>query len=421
MLKGRGNPRDRIKRAIYRVRANKDLMGIGVMADKISEFKEIGHEGGAGKMATDGQTVYFNPEYVDSLSEGELRYVLVHDMMHIAYGHHIRMRGKDIKIANDAADYVVNGILGLSRSHSEGFIKKPEEMLFSDKYQDPKWTFESVYRDLLQEQQQKKPDPDGDEGEGEGEGEPDPNGRPDELSDNNQPGEVWPVPPQRYHVERMAINYKLAEARILEQAVKDRGDEVGNIIERVTEEMGNPVAWDILRNMLQTIYSDERTWARPNVIYMDHGYLPARKRSMGELHICLDTSGSVSSDDLQLFLANTKAICEEIGVPKIKVSYVDATLHLNDDGDAFTEYDVHGGEEIVFECRGRGGTRFGPIFDWIEDDGEEVSALVYFTDAEGAADCGEPEFPVIWAVTGTRMPNFPNSHPWGDHINIGKV
>jgi 6-phosphogluconolactonase/glucosamine-6-phosphate isomerase/deaminase len=46
-------------------------------------------------MATDGVSLYFNPEFVDSLSSAELIGVLAHETMHPALQHHTRRGGRD--------------------------------------------------------------------------------------------------------------------------------------------------------------------------------------------------------------------------------------------------------------------------------------------------------------------------------------
>ena len=58
----------------------------------------------------------------------------------------------------------------------------------------------------------------------------------------------------------------------------------------------------------------------------------------------------------------------------------------------------------------RGGTRFKPVFDYIEKV-ENLGGVLYFTDMEGNLDeCKEPEVPVIWALTssirGNKKPPF---------------
>lgn len=63
--------------------------------------------------ATDGVVVYWNDEFADSLSDTELRGVMVHELYHIALGHCIldRVDMPDPRIRNLALDVTVNGLV----------------------------------------------------------------------------------------------------------------------------------------------------------------------------------------------------------------------------------------------------------------------------------------------------------------------
>lgn len=59
-------------------------------------------------MATDGRALFFNPDFVESLSEPELVGVIAHEVMHCALGHHARLQNRDLPDFNRAADYAIN-------------------------------------------------------------------------------------------------------------------------------------------------------------------------------------------------------------------------------------------------------------------------------------------------------------------------
>src|SRR5579872_887021 len=61
--------------------------------------------------STNGEVLKYNPDFMDELDDGQLRTVLAHVVMHPALLHPYRIRGLDIKLANKAADYAVNGLL----------------------------------------------------------------------------------------------------------------------------------------------------------------------------------------------------------------------------------------------------------------------------------------------------------------------
>ncbi len=62
-------------------------------------------------MATDGVSLYYNPEFVDTLNSATLAGVLAHEVMHPALQHHVRRSGRDLRRWNEACDYAINPLL----------------------------------------------------------------------------------------------------------------------------------------------------------------------------------------------------------------------------------------------------------------------------------------------------------------------
>lgn len=61
--------------------------------------------------ATDGKTVYYNPDFIETLSEDEKIFVLAHEVCHVAFDHVFRSEGKDKRLWNIATDAVINQLL----------------------------------------------------------------------------------------------------------------------------------------------------------------------------------------------------------------------------------------------------------------------------------------------------------------------
>ena len=59
----------------------------------------------------DGETMGFNPAYLDSLSDLEVRGVVAHEVLHVANGHCWRQGARDPDRWNDACDYAINPIV----------------------------------------------------------------------------------------------------------------------------------------------------------------------------------------------------------------------------------------------------------------------------------------------------------------------
>lgn len=57
---------------------------------------------------TDGERIMFSPDFLDDLSDRELDFVMMHEILHVALAHVVRGNGLDDEIFNIAADIVVN-------------------------------------------------------------------------------------------------------------------------------------------------------------------------------------------------------------------------------------------------------------------------------------------------------------------------
>jgi predicted metal-dependent peptidase len=62
-------------------------------------------------MATDGVSLFYNPEFVETLNAAELAGVLAHEVMHPALQHHTRRGDRDPTRWNMACDYAINPML----------------------------------------------------------------------------------------------------------------------------------------------------------------------------------------------------------------------------------------------------------------------------------------------------------------------
>lgn len=60
---------------------------------------------------TDGKTIYYNPNFLESLSVEQQTFVFTHEVCHIAFNHILRSEGKDHQIWNIATDAVINAFL----------------------------------------------------------------------------------------------------------------------------------------------------------------------------------------------------------------------------------------------------------------------------------------------------------------------
>ena len=60
---------------------------------------------------TDGKTIYYNKDYLESLSIDEQLFIIMHQICHVAFNHILRSEGKDLSVWGQATDAVINANL----------------------------------------------------------------------------------------------------------------------------------------------------------------------------------------------------------------------------------------------------------------------------------------------------------------------
>ena len=126
----------------------------------------------------------------------------------------------------------------------------------------------------------------------------------------------------------------------------------------------------------------------------------------GQFAIAIDTSASVSNEEVQQFLSEIAAIHRELEPEQIVIVQCDADVQ------SVTAVDR---EECVTSTQvdivGRGGTAFSPAFDYINEHHPDVEATVYLTDLESSDFGDPPAYPVLWVSTAKQ-----SSAPFGDIV-----
>ena len=97
---------------------------------------------------TDGETIYYNPEYLEGLSVEEQTFIFAHEVCHIAFNHILRSEGKNPELWNIATDGVINQFL-----KRDGLKIAPGGV---DMTEAINYDAEQLYEKLLQEKQQRQ-------------------------------------------------------------------------------------------------------------------------------------------------------------------------------------------------------------------------------------------------------------------------
>ena len=397
-------------------------------------------------MATNGINIFWNDEFVKSISDDEIQSVLVHEASHVIWEHPLR-KGKRIhELWNIATDYVINSWI----AYDLGMVL-PEGGLFDRKYH--RQSAEQVYRtlsnddealdDALEQLESNSNDDDSDSQNGDSDSDSDSDNSDSDATGNGQgksleekladvklpSGEVWmPTNDEGKELspsEMAELQEELQRTILMADKLESVGNGSDSSLRGAVQKLNETyVDWvDVLRDLLQSAISTNPTWTRLNKRHSWRGInLPSKDKEPqgGEIVVAVDTSMSMTQDELNIFATETQSLAEECGINKIRVCYCDTTVVKNSNGDWWDEYDLDC-EELDFQLRGGGGTRFDPpfnLFNEYTEDTDEVLAFIYFTDGFGSCSAEvEPSVPVIWALTGGE--NYcTDDLPFGEKISI---
>lgn len=310
--------------------------------------------------ATNGKRVLFNPEFIDGLTDDELKFLVAHECFHPMLEHNYRRNNRDHRKWNQAGDYVINKLLS-----DEGIGKMPSVGLLSDDiYNAGGGSTDGIYNVL--------PDT------------PDGNDPLDDCEDS----EGTPAEKQQQAAE---WRIKVAQAA---QAAKMMGKLSAGMARLVDDVLQPKVDWrDVLRRFITRAKTDQRTFARPNRRFIQQGlYLPTISGEvMGEIAIAVDCSGSISADIISQFAAEIKAIKEDMNPKMVHVLYFDS---------AVSHYETYEPDDMLdIKPHGGGGTAFSPVFRYLQDKDITPVACVFLTDL-CCYDFGDaPDYPVLWVST----------------------
>lgn len=420
--------------------------------------------------ATNGKRIRFGTKFANAVTDGDLTFVLLHELLHIALCHHVRRGARNPELWNVACDFVINLIL------VEAGLKIPTGALFNWKWKGK--SEEQIYSALKDEgggggNQPPPPEEEGeDEGEGgtggdeggEEEGEDEggsgeeegeggeggsgdddddecnvnpggPNGKTKIVSDYEVPDpSTWGEVEDQTNEDGSALSDSDKFNEIAEQAVTNqRSDELEKAIG--TGDGGNGFS-DVFGEALEKSRIDwraeldefvrkatgdpESTWDKSNRRFIGSDlYLPGyTEDGVGAIAILSDCSGSVGKEEFALGLSQVEAIVNDLPTPPEVVVWIQFDTQVRGEPQIFE----NGVRFENPERHGYGGTVVGPAFDRLRQVGldlnVEFSCVVVLTDL-GIGDfhsCQKVDAPIVWADTYGRF----DAPPFGRRIIITK-
>ncbi len=362
---------------------------------------------------TDAKKFYYNDEYIEALDIQETQFILAKQALHCALSHFARRQHRIKDRWEIACDYAVNPLL------IHDGLKPPPGTLMDESFNG--MTAEEIYHyideqdDEESEHSKQSQDKDDDV--------PDPN-QSDDVQDNQPAQEsseinsnqqqkdtrglaAKPSALSPQEQEELSIQWQQRLAGAAQQAMQ--AGKLGGSMARMVDYMLQPkLPWRMLLAKYMTSSArDDYSYSRPSSRRGDPAIFPSLRSAQINIAVGIDISGSVDDTEMNEFISEVDAIKGSMRA-RITLLPCDAVLA---DGAPWV-YEPWEEVELPQRLKGGGGTKFSPVFDWLDTQDQLPDLLVYFTDAQGVFPEIIPSYPVIWLVKGKQ------SVPWGQRIQL---
>lgn len=331
--------------------------------------------------ATNGRDVIYGHDFVNGLTDPELRGLILHENKHKIYQHLFTWRKlyeEDAELANQACDFVIN--LEIKDLDKYGqFITLPQGGCVDEKYRG--LDSGEVFKLLQQDQT-------GGKGGKGGKGQP---------FDEHQ----WGDAQKMSEAEKQALDKEI-DAAIRTGALM-AGKQGGDIDRGFDVLMQSKIDWiEQLREYVLTVCvgKGDSTWAKPNRRWLQQGmYLPSQmSESISGICVGIDTSGSISGGDIAKALTELVTICDTCSPERVDLLYWDTRVAAHE---TYFEGD-YAGILSSTSPKGGGGTMVQCVPDYIKDKGLKPACVVVITDGYCSGWGTDWGVPVLWVLVGNK-------------------
>lgn len=347
---------------------------------------------------TDMQRIVFDPLFAEGLSDRELYFVMLHELMHCVLKHCVRGYEKNQRLYNIACDIVVNSLILEAMGEREIKVAgSPAMHLAPNGNEGREYSAEELYDMLLKA---------GEQGQGGYCGAVDDHGPWADITDTEALSEDM--------LEDMWDSY------IEETAKKSgRGSGIPHRMQRVLDDIIESKRLDWVKVLHDFIQNDsfDYLFSPPDRRYSHTDvFLPSFseddvKGSAERLWFLVDTSGSVSAAALRTVLSEMKNAIDQVGSLSGDISFFDCLVSEPLPFDSTEEIDS-------LRPIGGGGTDFYEIFRALPRyyEQELPRGIIILTDgyAEFPPEDMAMGVPIIWIIVGSNV-----VPPYGQYVYLG--
>lgn len=346
-------------------------------------------------ISTDGRHLFYNREYIKSLTKPELIWSISHLVLHCVYDHLGRCEGREKEVWDMACDYRINYDL---ENSGQPIGKRPEGALYEKKFNED-MTTEEIYNLLLKNSVKIKMPLDqhldtssgNEDGEGSGEG------SVRVMGEGDGPPNL-----SKEDIDKISNTFKSA---VLSAAAAFGAGNCPLGIRRMVESLTNPkMSWkELLDTHIRSAMKDDYTFQRPSRRGHNGFIFPGQNfKTTIDVVCAIDCSGSMTDEMLRDFLSEIKGIMETFGDYRLALYVFDTSVYN------YTLFTPENGEDIErYPMAGGGGTSFECCFDYMKENDIEPERFIMFTDGYPNASWGDPNFcDTLFVIYGNAQRNI---------------
>lgn len=316
-----------------------------IVNDDIANFK------------SNGIKLEYNQDYLQNLDIPQMEFVFANAAMHSSLSYENRKNNRSSWLWQLATDYAVNDMLvenNLTMPDGANYSKRFSGMYAEEIYAHLK---EDILRDELEYEA-------------------------DEIND----------------VKRDEANqYSILEEQLFDEFAKflleeelQSGEKIECIERFFKLKKDGKINWrDELKSALERFHKDNYTLMPPSkkLLYKDI-YLPSCISDRFKIVVAVDSSGSIDEVLLSEFIG-------ELNYLTTTIQNYEITLLVCDD--KIRSHQIfYSGDEVEVYVKGGGATDFRAVFEFIEQNMDDVKILLYFSDLKGVFPSYEPNYEVKW-------------------------
>ena len=321
---------------------------------------------------TDGTRIAFGPEFLESLTDSELDFVMMHEILHVVLQHCIRGEDRDHERMNIACDIVVNSniLLENNMDHRSITLSKWGESMHiaPDGKEGHEYTAEQVYDMLPPTPPQKKkkiPSSGGEKGRAKQE-----QGDPKDLTSG---GHSWDDHSQwsQYEEDDTLRDVWVKQFAEACEAISIREKTIGRgtlplFAQRLLEKLRDPqVDWRTILNEFVQEEVNDYSFSPPDRRFQESPFFLPDFNELGkngepvDILFMIDTSGSMSDKEITAAFSEVKGAIDQFdGKLKGWLGFFDAAII---EPKPFESVD----DVLKIKPAGGGGTDFQIIFEYV--------------------------------------------------------